>query len=517
MTLTNTPSFKFFHYLPFPSKSKSTSNHNRRGGHSSNDDGNTNTTLKPSSHQQNNKPACIAIVIGKDGTPVTKCIAPAVTRRGANRSSMDVYPKNKKQRYLSSFLLPKFRSSRQGGGGGGSYSSKVVPLHNRLHQLPSELLIHIVTYLDLPSVLTLSYTSKFGHRLCGKTNNYLWHTLYQTQYQHVTNPNAKMIQQQQQSLHYDSYRERHLLGKRWETGNAHSHYLEGHEDSVYCLVWINQHQVLSGSRDRCIKMWDVDQHECLMTRKQHDGSVLCLAVANDASFFVSGSSDASLICWSLPGMTLRQRLDGHSNGVLDVCLVDTHGSHGGWIVSSSRDTTVRVWNVEDGQTVHRLLGHNGPVNALEHVKHTTQVISASGDATLKLWEVSTGQCLRTFVGHQRGLACVRYDPYLQCIISGGQDGKIKVWDIKSADCLQTMTGHADLIRTVDTFQGNVVSGSYDRTLRVWDASTGTCLLSFHSGHTSWIFNTLINSTKIISAGQDKKIMILDFGYDLKSL
>ncbi|KAI8344553.1 WD40-repeat-containing domain protein [Chlamydoabsidia padenii] len=316
------------------------------------------------------------------------------------------------------------------------------------------------------------------------------------------------------SHYYDSYREKYLLGKRWQTGNAQSHYLIGHEDSVYCLVWVNKNQVLSGSRDRSVKMWDVDRHECLITRQQHQGSVLCLAVALDQSFFVSGSSDATLICWSLPDMTPRQRLEGHSNGVLDVCLVNKDTT-GGWIVSSSRDTTVRVWDMETGRPVHRLAGHHGPVNALEHIKDTSQVISASGDATLKLWDVNTAQCLRTFVGHQRGLACVRYDPFLGCIISGGQDGKIKVWDLKSTDCLQTMTGHADLIRTVDAFQ--VVSGSYDRTLRVWDAATGTCMLSFHSGHTSWIFNVLINSTKIISAGQDKKIMILDFGYNLKTL
>jgi F-box and WD-40 domain protein 1/11 len=313
-------------------------------------------------------------------------------------------------------------------------------------------LIHIITHLDLLSVLTLSSTSRFCHRLCGKSNNYLWHTLYQTEYQqHMINNNNKLTTK---GYYYDAYRENYSLGKRWQTGNAQSHYLIGHEDSVYCLVWVNEHQVLSGSRDRSVKLWDVDRHACLTTRHQHQGSVLCLAVAADQSFFVSGSSDATLICWSLPAMTPLQRLEGHSNGVLDVCLV------GAWIVSSSRDTTVRVWEAETGRPLHRLVGHHGPVNALEHIKGSDHVVSASGDATLKLWDVKTAQCLRTFVGHQRGLACVRYDPLLDCIISGGQDGKIKVWDLKSTDCLQTMTGHADLIRTVDTFQVKLCRGGF---------------------------------------------------------
>ncbi|CAO3597314.1 unnamed protein product [Absidia cylindrospora] len=57
----------------------------------------------------------------------------------------------------------------------------------------------------------------------------------------------------------------------------------------------------------------------------------------------------------------------------------------------------------NGQQVHRLTVHQGPVNALEHVKHTTQVISAPGGVTLKLWDATTARFLRTSVGHERGL------------------------------------------------------------------------------------------------------------------
>ncbi|KAI8337030.1 WD40-repeat-containing domain protein [Chlamydoabsidia padenii] len=380
----------------------------------------------------------------------------------------------------------------------GSPPCKVNPHHDPLRQLPSELLIQLVSYLDLPSVLQLSSTSQFYHCLCDPSNHYLWHALYQSHYPHHQ---AKTI------AYYALFRDLYSLDRRIHAGQAQSHYLVGHQDSVYCLAWINPHQVLSGSRDQTIKLWDVDQRKCLVTRQHHLGSVLCLATAG--SFFVSGSSDSTLACWSLPDMVCDKVLQGHTGGVLDVCVVAD-----AWIVSSSRDTTLRVWELKTGRARFRLVGHQGPVNALDHVKHSTLVLSASGDTTLKLWDVVTGDCLRTFVGHDRGLACVRFDPFLRSIISGGQDGTIKVWDFESTECLQTMTGHTDLVRTVDTYQGMVVSGSYDRTLKVWNASTGVCLLSFHSGHTSWIFNVLITNTKVLSAGQDKKIMILDFGYDL---
>ncbi|ORX57013.1 WD40 repeat-like protein [Hesseltinella vesiculosa] len=484
MTFTS-PSFRFLAFIPFKKQQQE-----RRSSRENSSSSLRSSNASKSSDSQN-KPACIAIIIGKDGVPVTKCITPALRKR-LDGTSLDPV---KKQRRLSTLLLhTKFRSR--------SSSAKVVPFHNRFHQLPSELFIQIAAYLDLASVLCLSRVSRYCYQMCGRYNNYLWHKLYLQQ--------LGPIELRQELSYFAAYRDQYQLMMRWQQGQAKSHYLTGHDDSVYCLVWVNSHQIISGSRDRSIKLWDIAENRCLVTRRHHQGSVLCLAMDPHGKFFISGSSDATLIYWSLPDLVPQKRMEGHMNGVLDVCLVQQ------WVVSSSRDTTVRVWDLQ-GRQLHRLLGHNGPVNALEHVQGTGQVITASGDATLKLWDVQTGQCLRTFVGHQRGLACLRYDPHHQYIISGGQDGKIKVWDIKTADCLHTMTGHSDLIRTIDTYKGTVVSGSYDRTLRVWNASTGDCLLSFHSVHSSWIFNVLISQTKIISAGQDKKIMILDFGHGLGTI
>lgn len=214
---------------------------------------------------------------------------------------------------------------------------------------------------------------------------------------------------------------------------------------MYCLVWAGKDKIVSGSRDWSIKLWDLSKPKSesplVLTKTQHEGSVLCLRVSPDMSFIVSGSSDATCLIWSLPDFTPKKRLEGHTGGVLDVCVLDNY------IVSSSRDTTIRVWDMS-GREVRRLVGHSGPVNALG--SHEDRVVSASGDATIKLWNIVTGDCLRTFTGHTRGLACVKFDGAL--IYSGGQDNKLKVWDSKTGECVSTLSGHSDLIRTIDSFE-----------------------------------------------------------------
>ncbi|KAG0167376.1 hypothetical protein DFQ30_006133 [Apophysomyces sp. BC1015] len=305
--------------------------------------------------------------------------------------------------------------------------------------------------------------SRQFHQLCGSANHDLWRSLLLTDFPFpLPSP----------SNPYQSYLDHHQLARRWRAGKAKTSYLTGHQDSVYCVVWIGPHRIVSGSRDRTIKVWDLQKKGgCIQTEQQHQGSVLCLYATEH--FMVSGSSDTTC-------------------GVLDLCVV------GDWIISSSRDSTIRVWHQKEGRELRQLVGHTGPVNALE--AHGSRVVSASGDMTLKLWDVATGQCLRTFVGHTKGLACVKFDG--TSIYSGAQDG-IRVWDVESGSCHVTLGGHTDLIRTIDCFGDKIVSGSYDRTLRVWDAKTGECLMRCQSGHSSWIFNVLISRTRIVSASQDK--------------
>ncbi|CAO3618880.1 unnamed protein product [Cunninghamella blakesleeana] len=484
-----------------------------------------NLTTHPIQQQQQHRTTTITIVLDNNGKPITKCIQPIDSNDNHHHHHhVDYkkahYKKHQTKKSLYTNLQKPFKSLKY------PPKSKIIPTsNNQLFQLPSELLVHIVTFLNVKDILTLSSTSHYCYQLCGKKNNYLWQQLFlqhekQQYHSLLLSPSSSSLslKKKQPYYYYHVYRDYTLLKKRWQQGQGKSDYLTGHEDSVYCLVWLNDHQVISGSRDKSIKVWDIYQKKCLLTKHHHQGSVLCLTISKDKTFFISGSSDSTLIYWSLPDMEPLKVMEGHLNGVLDCSIVNEK-----YIVSSSRDATLRVWFIkgnhdhdqdEIGVPHHRLVGHQGPVNALDTIPDTNYVISASGDATLKLWDCSNGHCLKTFVGHQRGLACVKYDAYLNLIISGGQDGKIKLWDIKSTDCLQTLTGHHDLIRTLDTFQGKIISGSYDRTLKVWNGLGGECLLSIQSAHTSWIFNVLINGTKIISAGQDKKMMILNFGYNL---
>lgn len=82
--------------------------------------------------------------------------------------------------------------------------------------------------------------------------------------------------------------------------------------------------------------------------------------------------------------------------------------HAEWIfiVSSSKDAVIRVWNRATLSLHCTLRGHEGPVNAIG--LQASRVVSASGDGKMILWDINSGERLRTFEGHDRGLACIEF-------------------------------------------------------------------------------------------------------------
>jgi WD40 repeat protein len=54
--------------------------------------------------------------------------------------------------------------------------------------------------------------------------------------------------------------------------------------------------------------------------------------------------------------------------------------------------------------------------------------TGSGDDTIKLWNVETGQEIRTLTGHNSGVLSVSFSPDGKTLATGSGDGTIKLWN-----------------------------------------------------------------------------------------
>uniref|UniRef100_A0A8C5TSI1 Uncharacterized protein n=1 Tax=Malurus cyaneus samueli TaxID=2593467 RepID=A0A8C5TSI1_9PASS len=125
-------------------------------------------------------------------------------------------------------------------------------------------------------------------------------------------------------------------------------------------------------RNATLRVWDIETGQCLHVLMGHVAAVRC--VQYDGRRVVSGAYDFMVKVWDPETETCLHTLQGHTNRVysLQVCS----GSYGAalWhlsifdgihVVSGSLDTSIRVWDVETGNCIHTLTGHQSLTSGME--------------------------------------------------------------------------------------------------------------------------------------------------------
>ena len=123
------------------------------------------------------------------------------------------------------------------------------------------------------------------------------------------------------------------------------------------------------------------------TLKGHNGWVTQIATTTQVpDMILSSSRDKSIIMWKLGHEegsygTAQKALHGHNHFVSDLVI----SSDGQFALSSSWDNTLRLWDLNAGQTTRRFIGHTKDVLSVAFSADNRQIVSGSRDRTIKLW------------------------------------------------------------------------------------------------------------------------------------
>jgi WD40 repeat protein len=116
--------------------------------------------------------------------------------------------------------------------------------------------------------------------------------------------------------------------------------LTGHTHIVTALVISHDNKkIISASKDKTIKIWNLETGELVHTLKGHKDSIQTLAFSPDGQIIASGSADKTIKLWHLESGDLLGTFSGHGNTVTAVVF----SSCGSILVSASLDTTIKVW------------------------------------------------------------------------------------------------------------------------------------------------------------------------------
>ncbi|NXA26515.1 FBXW7 protein, partial [Ibidorhyncha struthersii] len=152
------------------------------------------------------------------------------------------------------------------------------------------------------------------------------------------------------------------------------------------------------------------------------------------------------------------------------------GTH---IVSGSLDTSIRVWDVESGNCLHTLMGHQSLTSGME--LRDNILVSGNADSTHR--RTNRYPLLPGPSKHQSAVTCLQFSS--KFVVTSSDDGTVKLWDLKTGE-----------------FVRNLVA-----------------LESGGSGGVVWRIRA--SNTKLVCAvgsrngTEETKLLVLDFDVDLK--
>ena len=168
-----------------------------------------------------------------------------------------------------------------------------------------------------------------------------------------------------------------------------------HTERVYRLLEIKPNIIVSSSYDKNIKVWDITNlsegedniNYCVRTLTGHRSYVWSIAKIrgykgdfSNNNIIASGSTDTKIKIWNIEQEECLFTLEGHAFTV--IALIQ--GNNGN-LISGSYDKNIKIWDLNERVCVSTLIDHNNAVWALRQLRNG-KLVSASWDTTIKVWD-----------------------------------------------------------------------------------------------------------------------------------
>lgn len=294
--------------------------------------------------------------------------------------------------------------------------------------------------------------------------------------------------------------------------------LIGFSDEILDIVFVGKKDrylaVATNSPD--IKIYDTTDMNCQILKGHTD---LVLALASTSNYLLSSSKDNSIRLWKFESGEFNVKCVAigtrHTGSVGSVAFSKMSKS---FCASVSQDTCLKTWKIPqkfDSEEIQNLtcistaISHENDVNCVSISPNDKMIATASQDKTAKLWESETLSLLGVFRGHRRGVWSVRFSPVDQVLLTASVDTTMKLWSLTDMTCLKTIEGHESSVLRVEfiTNGTQILSAGADGLIKVWSIKTSECCATLDK-HDSRVWAMAITSDEnnFYSGGSDSQLV-----------
>ncbi|KAL5993890.1 hypothetical protein ACLOJK_038247 [Asimina triloba] len=227
---------------------------------------------------------------------------------------------------------------------------------------------------------------------------------------------------------------------------------------VTTLDWNGEGTLLAtGSYDGHARIWSRDGFRSTPT--------LDVDWRNNVSFATCSTDNMIYVCKLGEGRPLKS-FSGHQ-GEVNAIKWDPTGS---LLASCSDDVTAKIWSMKQDKCVHDLKEHTKEIYTIRwsptgpgtnNPNQQLLLASASFDSTIKLWDVDQGRLVYNLNSHS---------PNGEYLVSGSLDRCLHIWSVREGKVVKTYRGSGGIFEVCWNKEGDKIAACY--------SNNTVCVLDF---------------------------------------
>jgi len=267
---------------------------------------------------------------------------------------------------------------------------------------------------------------------------------------------------------YDGY------ARIWSTTGKLEKTLGQHKGPIFALKWNKTgNYILSAGVDRTTIIWDSATGNCKQQFAFHSAPALDVDWKSEESF-ASCSTDKQIHVCQLGQDRPVKSFQGHTNEV-NAIKWDPQGK---FLASCSDDMTLKIWSMDRDNSVHDLSAHQKEIYTIKwsptgpgtnNPNMNLVLASASFDSTVRLWDVERGTSVHKLTRHKEPVYSVAFSPDGKFLASGSFDKCVHIWSTQNGQLVHSYKGTGGIFEVCWNSKGDKVGASAsDGTVFVLD-------------------------------------------------
>ena len=196
--------------------------------------------------------------------------------------------------------------------------------------------------------------------------------------------------------------------------------LLGHDQSVYKLEQLTEKEFVSCSADATFKIWDIDTAQQPRILPGHSNIVRDIEFSPTGKWLASCSEDNQVLLRNPVDATVTRVLE-HSSALFAISFRDDNV-----LATGGDELTIRLWDLTNG-TFGELTGHEDRIHSLDFSPDGKWLLSGSRDKTVRVWDVDAKQCVRVIRDHNECIHACAFHP-TKPVFASRCHFHIRLWD-----------------------------------------------------------------------------------------